>query len=224
MGLIDRLRRAGGIAKNRLASSVGALKGITVGGGRTIRGVRFAARATRLTSPVGLGLTAFSFAPQIAAGVRTAGRFLQRAIPRGVAFVGGQRVVSGIAGGAGAGVIAGGITGRSSGGVTRPSDDPSVSTVRDPVTGELLIKPRRGPPKGARPGPALREARRRAKRRRKIGTRKKRRAPTRRKRITRKRKRRTHASPRHKGHKVVKFTTAEGKKVRFLVNPRARHR
>jgi len=30
-------------------------------------------------------------------------------------------------------------------------------------------------------------------------------------------KRRTHASPRHKGHKRVSFTTAGGKKVSFLV-------
>ena len=33
----------------------------------------------------------------------------------------------------------------------------------------------------------------------------------------------THASPRHKGHKVVSFTTADGKKVRFKVK-RKKHR
>ncbi len=208
MGLIDRLRKAGGIVKNRLASSVSALRGVTVGAGVTRRGVRFAARATRLTSPLGIGLTAVSFAPQIAAGVRTAGRFLQRAVPRGIAFVGGQRVVSGVAGGLGAGVVAGSVAARTSGGVTRPSDfgDPSLQTRRP------------GAPPVARRAPA------RVTRRRVNGTRKKRRPATRRKRVSRKRKRRTHASPRHKGHKVVKFTTKEGKKVRFLVNPKARHR
>jgi len=53
------------------------------------------------------------------------------------------------------------------------------------------------------------------KKRRKV-TRKKRRKVTRRAPRRKKAKRRTHASPRHKGHKVVTFTTKGGKKVRFL--------
>lgn len=207
MGLIDKLRKQAGIFKNRLASALSGLKGVTVGAARTRRGVRFAARATRLTTPLGLGLTAVSFGPEIVRGVRTAGRFLQRAIPRGVAFVGGRRVVSGIAGGGGAGVVAGLIT-RKSGGVQRPSDfgDPSLQS---------------------RPnGPSVTRVRRRPTAKRKPTTRRKARVTKRRARrkVTRKRKRRTHASPRHRGHKVVKFTTKDGKKVRFLVNPKARHR
>lgn len=43
---------------------------------------------------------------------------------------------------------------------------------------------------------------------------------TTRKKITRRKKRKTHASPRHKGHKRVTFTTKGGKKVRFLVKPK----
>lgn len=216
MGLIDQLRKVSGQIKNRLASSVGALRGVTVGATRARRGVRFAARATRLTSPLGIGLTAISFGPEILKGVRTAGRFLQRAIPRGVAFVGGRRVISGIAGGGGAGLVTGVLTARSSGGVQRPSDfgDPSLQT-RLP----------NGLPK-RRPAPLTKRQKRIVRRGVDIrrGTRKKRRAPKRRARVSRKRKRRTHRSPRHKGHKRVSFTTAEGKKVSFLVNPKARHR
>ena len=51
---------------------------------------------------------------------------------------------------------------------------------------------------------------------RKRTTTKKRRSPTRRK----KAKKRTHASPRHKGHKRVSFVTAGGKRVSFLVKPK----
>lgn len=53
------------------------------------------------------------------------------------------------------------------------------------------------------------------KKRRKV-VRKKRRKVTKRVGRRKKAKRRTHASPRHKGHKVVTFTTKGGKKVRFL--------
>ena len=55
--------------------------------------------------------------------------------------------------------------------------------------------------------------------RRKVKKRKaKKKAKTTRKRTTKKRKkRRTHASPRHKGHKFVTFTTKDGKKVKFKV-------
>lgn len=211
MGLIDQLRKVSGQIKNRLASSIGALRGVTVGATRARRGVRFAARATRLTSPLGIGLTAVSFGPEIIRGLRGAGRFLQRAVPRGIAFVSGQRVVSGIAGGLGAGAVAGGIAARTSGGVQRPSDfgDPRLQTQ---ITG------------APRPGDVRRITRRRAVRN---GARKKRRRAkptTTRRRVSKKRKRRTHRSPRHKGHKRVSFTTAEGKKVSFLVNPKARHR
>ena len=37
-----------------------------------------------------------------------------------------------------------------------------------------------------------------------------------------KRKTKTHASPRHKGHKRVSFTTASGKRVNFLVKKKVR--
>jgi len=37
-------------------------------------------------------------------------------------------------------------------------------------------------------------------------------------------KKRTHASPRHRGHKRVSFTTASGKKVNFLVGKRKHKR
>jgi len=38
-----------------------------------------------------------------------------------------------------------------------------------------------------------------------------------RKKVSKRRKKVTHRSPRHKGHKVVTFTTKDGKKVRFKV-------
>jgi len=216
MGLIDKLRKAGGIVKNRLASAVGALKGVTIGGATTRRGIRVAARATRLTSPLGIGLTAVSFAPEIVRGVKAAGRFLQRSVPRGVAFVGGRRVVSGITGGAAAGAVAAGIESRKAG---RPAP---VQTL-DPRSAAERNRDIEKAFKAGRPTPKRRKVngRRTTKAR-------KRKAPTRRtvkkRRVTRKRKRRTHRSPRHKGHKRVSFTTADGKKVSFLSNPKARHR
>jgi len=54
---------------------------------------------------------------------------------------------------------------------------------------------------------------RKVKRRKTTNGRKRKRKTTRRG----KRKRVTHRSPRHKGHKRVSFTTADGKKVNFLV-------
>lgn len=57
------------------------------------------------------------------------------------------------------------------------------------------------------------------KKRRKV-TRKKRRKVTKRIGRRKKAKRRTHASPRHKGHKFITFTTKGGKKVKFLAPKR----
>lgn len=210
MGLIDKLRRVGGIAKNRLASAVGALKGalggVTVSGARIRRGVRFAARGARLTTPTGLALTAAAFLPEILRGARA----LPRVFARGVAFFGGRQVVAA----AGAGGVAGALTRRRTGGVQRPSD---VQTL-DPRTAAERNRDIERAFKAERPRPRKRRAptRRRAKR-----------TPARRKRRKARdgrRKRRTHRSPRHKGHKRVSFTTASGKKVSFLVNPKARHR
>lgn len=202
MGLIDNLRRAGGILKNRLASATAALRGITVGGARTVRGVRFAARATRLTTPTGIALTAATFAPEIVRGGRVAARFITRAVGRGTAFFAGRQVTQAVVGGAAAGVIAGGLSSRRSGGVSRPSDfgDPSLQTR---IPGAPPV--RRAP------------ARRRAPKRRPKARRAPRAKP-------RRRKRATHRSPRHKGHKLVKFTTKDGRKVSFLSNPKAKHR
>lgn len=215
MGLIDKLRRAGGIVKNRLASAVGALRtaarGVTVSGTRLRRGVRFGARAARLTSPVGIGLTAVSFAPEIVRGVRAAGRFLQRAIPRGAAFFATRRIIGATAGGATAAGVVGVLQSRKSG---QPAPVQSF-----PRAGALQAEAERGF-KAARP-------RRKAPTKRKAPTRRRARArPTARRRKARdgRKKRRTHRSPRHKGHKRVSFTTKEGKKVSFLVNPKARHR
>jgi len=211
MGLIDKLRKAGGILKDRAASAVSALKGVTIGGARTRGGIRIAARATRLTSPLGIGLTAVSFAPEIVRGVKAAGRFLQRAVPRGVAFVGGQRVVSGVVGGAGAGAVAA-VVSRKNGVPARPSDfgDPSLQS-----------RPRAVPRKTTTRRVTTNGRRTTKARKRKAPTRRK---VTRKRRVTRKRKRRTHRSPRHKGHKRVSFTTKDGRKVSFLSNPKARHR
>lgn len=243
MALIDRLRRVGGIAKNRLASSVGALRGI---GGRVFRTARaqarglsvrvprilgLTARAARLTTPLGLGITAATFAPQILRG----GRVLGQAIGRGIAFFGGRQVVTaGAAGG-----IAGLLT-RTRGGVNRPSEriQSPFGTGRrvDPVTGISMPAGARRRT-GSRPSPASRRrapgtARDRAAiaRRQRRGRRK--RIPTHRHKVisvpVRRRrktgKRRTHRSPRHRGHKRVSFKTADGRKVSFLANPKARHR
>lgn len=69
--------------------------------------------------------------------------------------------------------------------------------------------------------------RRVARRKRKVTTKRKKRAVRRKVagRIKR-RKKITHRSPRHKGHKRVSFTTADGKKVNFLVRRKGgkRHR
>jgi len=51
----------------------------------------------------------------------------------------------------------------------------------------------------------------RRKRKRKVARRKTRRV------VRKKRKKVTHSSPRHRGHKMVTFTTKDGKKVRFKV-------
>jgi len=44
------------------------------------------------------------------------------------------------------------------------------------------------------------------------------------KRVARRRKRVTHASPRHRGHKRVAFTTKDGRRVSFLVGKRKHKR
>lgn len=247
MGLIDRLRKAGGIAKNRLASSVGALRGVAARGAAQLRGVRVRVpsrigrlalagrRVVGLTTPIGLGITAATFAPQI---IR-AGRVVVGAIGRGIAFVGGRQVVTA----AGAGGVVGVLTGRRKGEVTRPSEtvlSPPIPGARErgviDVTGRI-VRPRAG-----RTIPEEERIRERAgrRRRRRAPTERapRRRAPARRKRIpthrhkvisvpvTRRRtaRRGTHRRPRHRGHTKVSFTTKEGKKVSFLANPLARHR
>lgn len=245
MGLIDKLRRVGGIAKNRLASSVGALRaqarGLSV---RVPRVLGLTARAARLTTPLGIGITAATFAPQIIRGVRVVGQ----ALARGIAFFGGRQVVTA----AGAGGFFGILAGRRKGEVTRPSDiqvDPRTpGGLR--VDGRRPFEPKRprrraGLPRRRKPrtsGEIAAEQRRRKAEGRPPLTRKKavaiRRRPRRRARIpthrhrvvsvpTRRRargRRRTHRSPRHRGHKRVSFTTADGRKVSFLANPKARHR
>jgi len=225
MGLIDRLRRVGGIVKNRIASAVGTLRGtvagVTVRGARTVRGVRFAARATRLLTPAGIGLTAVSFAPEILRGLRSARRIIAPAIARGIAFFGGRQLATA----AGAGAVAGTLSSRRKGGVSRPSDfgDPRLQTRRPSPNRRPTI---RNGVRATRARPTRRAGRRTTARRRRA------RIPAHGHRVisvsrrsTRgKRKRRTHASPRHRGHKRVSFTTASGKKVSFLTNPKARHR
>lgn len=197
MGLIDKLRKVGGIVKNRLASATGALRGIVA---RLPAPIRRLARRT----PVGLALTAAAFAPQIRRGLT----FGRAAITRGIAFVGGQRVVTA----AGAGGVVGILTGRKKGEPIRPSEAQPVARPRRVTTKR---RPTRRPAK------------------RKPVRRRKKRIPTHRHRVVsipvrrRKRKtakRRTHRSPRHRGHKRVSFTTADGRKVSFLANPKARHR
>jgi len=208
MGLIDKLRKASGIVKNRLASAVGALRGITVGGARSVRGVRFAARATRLTTPTGIALTAATFAPEIVRAGRVAARGITRAIGRGTAFFAGRQVTQAVVGGAAAGIVAGGLSSRRSGGVTRPSDfgDPSLQS-----------RPR---------APSRPRAKRRKTPNGRTTRSRKRKTATRRTRKVRSRKRRTHRSPRHKGHTRVSFTTRDGQKVKFLAakTPAGRHR
>ncbi len=205
MGLIDKLRKVGGILKNRLAGATTALRGITVSGARVRKGVRFAAKGSRLTSPLGLGLTAAAFAPEIIKGGRFGARFITKALGRGVAFFAGRQVTQAVIGGTAAGTVAGILTStkRKRGDVVRPGDfgDPTLQT-RTP--GAPTVKRPRSKP----------TARRKPTKRRKARV----------KRTRVKRKRATHRSPRHKGHKLVKFTTKEGKKVSFLVNPKARHR
>lgn len=231
MGLIDKLRRVGGIIKNRLASAVGALRtaarGVTVSGTRVRRGIRFGARAARLTSPVGIGLTAIGFGPEIIRGVRTAGRFVAPAIGRGIAFFGGRQAATAAA----AGGVAGILSSRRSGRVVRPSAGLQTIAPRILTPKQREIKARR-----PRAAPRRRSAAGIAPSRRRVRRRVSRAAPRRRRRIAvhrhrvvsiaapRRRRRRTHASPRHGGHKRVSFTTAEGKKVSFLANPKARHR
>jgi len=231
MGFIDKLRRAGGIVKNRLASSVGALRTQLAG----VR-VRIPARigrlgitglkAARLTTPLGIGITAATFAPQILRG----GRVVAGALARGIAFVGGRQVVTA----AGAGGIVGVFAGRRKGEVTRPSDVVQAGGVRVPREARARRRPRRFTQAEAErrfkadrargiPASGRRPRRRAIPRVRRIPTHRHRviSVPTRRRAP---RRRATHRRPRHRGHKRVSFTTAEGKKVSFLANPKARHR
>lgn len=215
MGLIDKLRRVGGIVKNRLASSVGALRAQL---GRVSVRVparlgRLAIRAPRavgLATPLGAGLTAATFAPELFRAGRAIGRVLRRAVPRGIAFFAGRRIVTAAAGGGVAGAAAG-VLSRRSGKVVRPSDVAILPTARPRERPGAPTRPRRRAPTR----PRRRKRRIPAHGHRVISVR----APSR-----RKRKRATHRSPRHPGHKRVSFTTADGKKVSFLANPKARHR
>jgi len=200
MGLIDKLRSVSGIIKNRLASATGALRGLV---SRLPAPIRRVARLGRLTSPLGIGITAATFAPTIARFVRRGLAPARQAVTRGVAFVGGQRVVTA----AGAGGVVGILSGRKKGEVDR-------------VIGQSRFD-----------APGTR-ARRKAAKRKPTKKRRKKRIPAhghrvvsvRRSTTKKRRKKRTHSSPRHRGHTRVKFTTADGRKVSFLANPKARHR
>jgi len=228
MGLIDNLRRVSGIAKNRLASATGALRtqvrGLSV---RVPRILGLTARAARLTTPLGIGITAATFAPQIARGARIAGQ----AIAKGIAFFGGRQVVTA----AGAGGVVGALSTRRKGEPTRPSEAAKVNfvtTQRRPSAVARGGAPRVTRKKPRRPSAVARGGAPRRRRRKTTATR--RRIPTHghrvvstgttRVRTRRGARRRTHSSPRHKGHKRVSFTTASGKRVSFLANPKARHR
>jgi len=211
MALIDRLRRAGGIIKNRLASATGALRAIVR---RVPAPLRRVARLGRVTTPIGAAITAATFAPQIARGIRTTAEVLAR----GAAFVGGRRVVTAAA----AGGVAGALGSRKSGQPTRPSEglqsfpitQPRAAPRAAPRAPTVRRAPARRAAAPARRAPARRRRRIPAHGHRVVST--GRRAPARRKRAT-------HRSPRHKGHKRVSFTTKDGRKVSFLSNPRARH-
>jgi len=180
-----------------------------------VRGVRFAARAGRLTTPVGAGLTAVAFAPEIARGVRVAGRFVGRAVSRGTAFFAGRTAVQAAVGSGAAGVVAGGLASRKSGRVERPSERGALGIVKRKTTPASRAKARR----------TVKKKKKEVKRGRK------RKAPTdrvrRKRKVVRRRKKRTHRSPRHKGHTRVSFTTKSGQKVKFLarkVPPKHPHR
>jgi len=231
MGLIDKLRRVGGIAKNRLSSAVGALRGTRVTGtARLGRIARVTAIGARLTSPAGLAITAATFAPQIVRGVRRAARFIgQQVVPRAGAFIAARRVGTAIAGGAGAGGIVGALQSRPKGDVTRPSDGGFVQRA---AAARVTGRPGGAPAARRRPSARANARTRAATRRRTRRAAPRRRIPTHRHKVVsvpvkRRRKtvkRRTHRSPRHTGHKKVTFTTASGKRVSFLANPKARHR
>jgi len=242
MALIDRLRRAGGIVKNRAASAVGALRtqarGINV---RVPRALGITARAARLTTPLGAALTAATFAPQIARGARVAGRFARTALTRGGAFFAARKTVGVIASGAGAGGVVGILSSRPKGNVTRPSEQ-IQSFPRRQAASRQRARPT-APRRSGESSAVRAERQRRTGRARPTAPSTRRAAPTRR-RTTRRRipahghrvvstgtrarrrtgKRRTHSSPRHRGHKRVSFTTSDGRKVSFLANPKARHR
>lgn len=206
MGLIDRLQRVSGIVKNRLSSAVGALRAQAGRLPTPFRvGIRKAVRVSRIFTPAGIALTALSFAPQIRRGLT----FGRQAVTRGIAFVGGQRVVTA----AGAGGVVGILSGRKEGKPTRPSDSRIISPKQRKIREKRAAPMRRAP------------AKRKTAKRKRIPTHGHRvisvRAPK--KKVSTK-KRRTHRSPRHSGHKRVSFTTKTGQKVSFLANPRARHR
>lgn len=203
MGLVDKLRRAGGIVKNRLASATSAIRtqarAISV---RIPRSLRFTARAARLTSPLGIAITGATFAPQIVRGIKTAAAFVGPSIRKGVAFFGGRQVVQA----AGAGGVVGVLTGRKSGSPTRPSEAP-ISVTRTPTPSR---KPK---PTTRKKAPGVRAKPRKRK-------------PVKKRRSLAGKKGITHRKPRHRGHTRVSFTTKDGKKVRFLAakTPKGRHR
>jgi len=211
MALLDLLRKTSGLIKNRAASAVGALRTTRVG--RV--GISFARR-----TPVGLAITAATFGPQIARGIRTAGGFLRTAAGKAIAFLGGRQVATAGVAGFITGIIPGQFTPLPPGQPERPT---SPGENGPGPTGN-------GPRAPTKPKTAAEKARAAA--RKKAAARRKRiprhrhkviSVPVRR-RKTGPRKKRTHRSPRHRGHKRVSFTTKTGQKVSFLVNPKARHR
>lgn len=202
MGLADKLGRVGGILKNRLASAIGALRGIAA---RVPAPIRRIARLGRLGTPAGIGLAALGLLPQIRRGL-VVGR---QAVTRGIAFVGGQRVTTAALAGTTVGVLGGRKGGK---------PDPIIPRAPGIKAKEARITTRRRPTKKRAP------ARAKPRKRKRIPAHGHRVISVRRPRKRKAAKRRTHRSPRHRGHTRVKFTTKSGQKVSFLANPKARHR
>jgi len=202
MGLTDFLRKASGIFKDRAASAIGALKKVTA---RIPAPIRRVARIGRLATPAGIALAVAPFVPRIVSAFRGAVAGARVTAGRATGFLGGSKVVGGIASGAGAGAIVTGVAGQAS----RPKAPGEEGFVARVARAAGIPVPRRAAPRKRR---KAKPVKRRKKRKRSKDLRGK--------------KGITHRKPRHRGHTRVSFTTKSGQKVRFLAakTKKGRHR
>lgn len=149
-------RAAARVARRGARAARAAARGVSVvPGARVVRGVKFAARGARLTTPVGIGLTALTFAPEIIKGARRAIPFIRRVGVKALAFLGGKGLATAAVTAGAAGAVVGIVSNQNPNqNVPRPGLDDSTTPgapSAPSVPGESTAPPGTGILPGAAP-------------------------------------------------------------------------